>query len=147
VDDVPSSILFACTWNSVRSPMAAGIMKSIAGNSINIDSVGVHKGEIDAFTVTVLNEVGIDVSDHISKTFRDINNASFNLVISLSPEAQHSAVELTRTSNCHLEFWHTMDPSIIDGNRETRLDAYRNIRDQLRKKLLQRFSISSPPIV
>ena len=147
MDDVPSSILFACTWNSVRSPMAAGIMKSIVGNSINIDAVGVHKGEIDAFTVAVLNEGGIDEADHIPKTFRDLNNASFNLVISLSPEAQHSAVELTRTSNCYVEFWHTMDPSIIDGNRETRLDAYRNIRDQLRKKLLQRFSISSPPIV
>jgi len=147
VDDIPSSILFACTWNSVRSPIAAGIMTSIAGNSINVDSVGVHKGEIDTFAVTVLNEVGIDMSDHISKTFRDLNNTSFDLVISLSPEAQHSAVEMTRTSNCYLEFWHTMDPSIIDGNRETRLDAYRDIRDQLRKRLLQRFSISAPPIV
>jgi len=147
MDDVPSSILFACTWNSVRSPMAVGIMKNIAGNSINVDSVGVHKGAIDAFVVTILNEIGIDMSAHISKTFGDIDDTSFDLVISLSPEAQHSAVELTRTSNCNLEFWHTMDPSIISGNREARLDAYRTIRDQLHKRLSQRFSISSPPIV
>ena len=145
--DLPSSVLFACTWNSVRSPMAEGIMKSLVGTNVFVDSVGVRKGLLDAFVIAVLDEVGIDMNNHRPKTFEELEDDSFDLVISLSPEAQHKAVEMTRTSHCEVEFWHTMDPSIIDGSRETRLDAYRTVRDELSEKLRQRFSAVQAPVV
>lgn len=145
--DLLSSVLFACTWNSVRSPMAEGIMKSLVGTNVFVDSVGVRKGQLDVFVIAVLDEVGIDMNNHRPKTFEELEDDSFDLVISLSPEAQHKAVEMTRTSHCEVEFWHTMDPSIIDGSRETRLDAYRTVRDELSEKLRQRFSAVQAPVV
>ena len=143
---LPSSVLFACTWNSVRSPMAEGIMKSIVGTNIFVDSVGVRKSPLDPFVNSVLDEIAIDMNNHKEKTFEELEDHSFDLVISLSPEAQHKAVELTRTSHCKLEFWHTMDPSIIEGSRETRLEAYRNVRDILLSNLKKRF-IGTAPVV
>ena len=145
--DLPSSVLFACTWNSVRSPMAEGIMKSLVGTNVFVDSVGVRKGQLDAFVIAVLDEISIDMNNHQPKTFEELEDDSFDLVISLSPEAQHKAVEMTRTSHCKVEFWHTMDPSIIDGSRETRLDAYRKVRDELSEKLRRRFSAVRAPVV
>lgn len=145
--DLPSSVLFACTWNSVRSPMAEGIMKSLVGTNVFVDSVGARKGQLDAFVIAVLDEISIDMNNHQPKTFEELEDDSFDLVISLSPEAQHKAVEMTRTSHCKVEFWHTMDPSFIDGSRETRLDAYRKVRDELSEKLRQRFSAVRAPVV
>ncbi len=147
MDKLPASVLFACTWNSVRSPMAEGIMKNLVGASMLVDSVGVRKGQPDAFVTAVLEEIGVDMSHHRPKTFEELGDDSFDLVISLSPEAQHKAVELTRSSDCQVEFWHTMDPSIVDGSRDMRLHAYRAIRDQLRHKLRQRFAEVRPPVV
>lgn len=127
--------------------MAEGITKSLVGPNVFVDSVGIRKGQSDPFTTVVLEEIGIDISDHCPKTFGELQNESFDLVISLSPEAQHKAVELTRTSDCMVEFWHTMDPSIVDGSRDQRLVAYRSIRDQLREKLSARFTSEHPPVV
>ena len=145
-DALPASVLFACTWNSVRSPMAEGIMKNLMGDQLRIESVGVRKGDADAFTAAVMQEIGVDMSAHRPKTFDELGEEAFDLVISLSPEAQHKAVELTRNSDCQVEFWHTMDPSIVDGSRDMRLVAYRAIRDQLRDKLRHRF-LARPPVV
>jgi len=141
----PSSVLFACTWNAVRSPMAEALMKQLFGTRLYVDSVGVRRGELDGFVIAVLDEIGIDISRHETKTFDDLEEERFDLVITLSPEAQHSAIELTRTMHCDVEFWHTLDPSIIEGNRETRLEAYRQVRDQLREKLIERFSPPPTP--
>ncbi|MDP7342233.1 MAG: low molecular weight phosphatase family protein [Alphaproteobacteria bacterium] len=145
--ELPSSVLFACTWNSVRSPMAEGIMKNLVGTSMFVDSVGVRKGQPDGFTIAVLDEIGVDLNNHRPKTFEELEDESFDLVISLSPEAQHKAVEMTRTSHCEVEFWHTMDPSIVEGSRDTRLHAYRDMRDKLHERLRQRFASAHPPIV
>jgi protein-tyrosine-phosphatase len=144
--ELPSSVLFACTWNTVRSPMAEALMKHLYGTSVYIDSVGVRRGgELDGFIIAVLEEIGVDISQHRPKTFDDLADHSFDLVITLSPEAQHKAVDLTRTMHCEVEFWHTLDPSIIEGNRETRLATYRQVRDQLRQRLIERFASASPP--
>ena len=141
MSDLPSSVLFACTWNAVRSPLAEGIAKRLLGKMVFIDSVGVHKNEIDPFVVAVLDEIGIDVSGHKPKSFDELEDLSFDLVVSLSPEAQHRAVEMTRTMACDVEFWNTFDPSITEGNRETRLDAYRQVRDTLLRKFEERFTV------
>ncbi len=140
----PSSVLFACTFNSIRSPMAAALLRHLQGQRIYVDSVGVRDAEIDPFAVAVMDEIGIDISKHHAKTFDELEDTSFDLVVSLSPEAQHSAVELTRTMDCVVEFWPMLDPSAVEGSRETRLDAYREVRDQLMRRILRRFPRQAP---
>ena len=138
--DSPSAILFACNMNSIRSPMAEGLLKFLQGDRIFIDSVGVRSREIDGFTVAVMDEIGIDISKHNPKSFDDLEDSYFDLVISLSPEAQHKALEMTRVMACNVEFWNTFDPSLIESeNRETILEAYRQVRDQLLVRLKNRF--------
>ncbi len=138
---LPSSVLFACTFNSIRSPMAAALLRHLQGQRIYVDSVGVRDAEIDPFAVAVMDEIGIDISKHHAKTFDELEDTSFDLVVSLSPEAQHSAVELTRTSACELEFWPMPDPTAVEGSREEILAAYRAVRDHLQRRILERFPL------
>jgi protein-tyrosine-phosphatase len=146
-DELPGSILFACTHNAIRSPMAEGLMKYLHGRRIYVDSVGVRPEPVDPFAVAALDEIGIDLSRHQPKSFDDLENEFFDLVVSFSPEAQHQAVELTRTSSCEIEFWPTMEPSLVEGSREVRLDAYRTLRDQLLERLTRRFPPRGAPVV
>ena len=145
--DLPGAVLFSCSMNAVSSPMAEALLKHLLGHRIYVDSIGVRAGEVDPFAVEVLEELGIDLSRHRSKSFDDLEDTSYDLIVSLSPEAQHKAVELTRTMACEVEFWMTMDPSIVEGNRDTRLDAYRAVRDQLRKRIEARFPPDLKPVV
>ncbi len=145
MSDLPGAVLFACSENALRSPMAESILKHLHGHRMYVDSVGVRAGELDGFAVEVLDEIGIDLSRHRSKSFDDLEDEYYDLIITLSPEAQHRAVELTRTMAVDLEFWHTFDPSIVEGNRDTRLAAYRQVRDQLLQRIRDRFP-SSPPL-
>ena len=126
--DLPDAVLFACNRNSVRSPMAEGLLKHLLGHRIYVDSVGVRVGAIDPFVIEVMDELGIDLSNHRGKDFEGLEDTSYDLIVSLSPEAQHQAVELTRTMACEVEFWNTFDPTIIEGNRETRVQAYCEVR-------------------
>ena len=139
--ELPGAVLFACSLNSLRSPMAEGIMKHLHGRRIFVDSVGVRASTLDPFAAEVMEEIGISIDNHRSKSFDDLEDSSFDVIITLSPEAQHSAVEMTRTMACEVEFWHTFDPSIVEGNREARLDAYRQVRDQLMKRIMERFPV------
>jgi protein-tyrosine-phosphatase len=146
VADLPGSVLFACTANSIRSPMAEAYLKYLHGSRIYVDSVGVRGRQVDGFAVAVMEEIGLDISGHRPKTFGQLEDTNFDIVVSLSPEAQHSAVELTRTMAIEVEFWNTLDPSIIEGARETRLDAYRQVRDQLMARIHQRFPTGPKPL-
>ena len=143
--DLPEAVLFACTMNSVRSPMGEALLKHLLGHRVYVDSVGVRAREIDPFAVEVMDEIGIDLSKHRAKSFDDLEDTSFDLIISLSPEAQHQAVELTRTMACDVEFWNTFDPSLVEGNREARLQAYRDVRDHLKKRIEERFTLDLKP--
>ena len=143
--DLPHAVLFACSQNAVRSPMAEGILKHLLGHRIYVDSTGVRAREIDGFVIEVMDEIGIDLSKHRPKSFDDLEDSSYDLIISLSPEAQHRAVELTRTMACEVEFWNTFDPTLIEGNRETRLAAYRQVRDFLMGRIEARFALDLKP--
>ena len=145
--DLPGAVLFSCTMNSVRSPMAEALLKHLLGHRIYVDSAGVRKADIDHLAVEVMDEIGIDLSRHRAKTFDELEDTSYDLIISLSPEAQHRAVELTRTMACDVEFWNTMDPTLAEGSRDARLAAYRQIRDQLKKRIEQRFALDLNPVV
>jgi protein-tyrosine-phosphatase len=136
---LPGSVLFACTLNSIRSPMAAALMRKLHGRRVFIDSVGVRTAPIDPFAVAVMAEIGIELQSHQPKSFYELEDTSFDLVISLSPDAQHAAVELTRSVACDVEFWPVLDPTGMEGSRDETLNAYRMVRDQLQKRILERF--------
>lgn len=142
--ELPSAVLFACSMNAVRSPMAEAILKHLHGHHIYVDSVGVRKGNIHGLAVEVMDEIGIDLSPHKPKSFDDLEDTSYDVVISLSPEAQHKAVEMTRTSACEIIFWNTLDPTIMEGNRDMRLIAFRMVRDQLMTRIKERFPTGGP---
>lgn len=143
-----TSMLFACTYNMIRSPMAESLMKRFHGQRVYVDSVGVRAGEdIDPFAVAVMEEIGIDISRHRCKTFDDLEDTNVDLIVTLSPEAHHRAMELTRTMACEVEFWNTFDPTLVDGTREAMLDAYRDVRDGLYERIVKRFPLSRGPTV
>ena len=138
--ELPSAVLFACTMNSVRSPMAEGILKFLHGTRIYVDSTGVRASEVDGFAVAVMDEIGIDIASHKPKAFEALEDSYFDLIISLSPEAQHRAIEMTRVMAVEIEFWNTFDPTVVETNdRELRLEAYRQVRDHLMDRLKGRF--------
>ena len=142
---LPGSVLFACSFNAIRSPMAEGLLKHLHGKRVFVDSVGVRTHPLDPFVVSVMGELGIDVSRHHAKTFDDLADTSFDIVVTLSPEAQHKAVEMTRTMACDVEYWPTFDPTLVEGSRSATLDAYRDVRDQLMRRLRGRFPVSTMP--
>src|SRR4028118_1689345 len=128
------SVLFMCAYNAVRSPMAEAIARHYFGKSVYVQSAGVRKRESDPFMKAVLDEIGIDASKHKPRTVAELEEwegLNFDLIVSLSPEAHHAALELTRTVAADVEYWPTPDATIAQGTREQRLDAYRNVRDGL----------------
>lgn len=120
-------------------------MKRYFGSSVYVDSVGVRAGELDTFAIAVMEEIGIDISKHRPKVFDDLEDSSFDLIVSLSPQAQHSAVEMTRTMACEVEFWNTFDVTAVQGSRETVMDAYRGVRDVLEKRIQAQFRSGFSP--
>ena len=138
----PQSVLFACGFNSVRSPMAESLLQQMFPQ-LYVKSAGVRKGELDPFSVSVMAELGQDISGHKPTTFEELEDwegLNFDLIITLSPEAHHKALELTRTLAADVEYWPTHDPSAGDGNREQKLDAYREVCDQLLLRIRRRFA-------
>ena len=146
-EELPGAVLFSCTLNAVRSPMAAAIMRQRFGRFVYVDSVGVRAGENDPLVTEVLDEIGIELGKHKPKSFDEFEDTSFDLVVTLSPEAHHRAMELTRTSAAIIEYWPTMDPTAVEGSRDQLLDAYRVVRDELEKRIQRRFEARSAPDV
>lgn len=145
---LPGAVLFACNFNIVRSPMAAALLKRMLGDRVFVDSCGLRRdreapeGEgvsANPFAVEVMREVGCDLSKHVSKTFDELEDDSFDLIISLTPEAQHRAVELTRNRAAVIEYWPTFDPTLTEGSREARLAAFREVRNDLAAHIAKRF--------
>ena len=133
------AVLIACTMNAVRSPMAAAMLRHLTGQKLYVESAGVRAGELDPLAVAAMEEIGLEIGKHRPRCFEDLEDSSFDLVITLSPEAQHKAMELTRTAATRVEYWPTQDPTAVDGSREQRLLAYRAVRDQLMERLKERF--------
>jgi protein-tyrosine-phosphatase len=143
--DLPQSVLFCCDYNAVRSPMAEGIMKKFYGSDTYVQSVGVKSDlEIDGFAIAVCAEIGVELSRHRSRSFEQLQEwgddlSAFDLVVALSPASQRQALELTRVFHLDVEYWPIMDPTGLGETRETKLDAYRQTRDQLVAHLTERW--------
>lgn len=144
---LPDAVLFACNLNRVRSPMAEALLKRLLGDRVFVDSCGLRspsppeggEPEVDPLALEVMRELGCDLSDHRAKTFDDLDDDSFDLVISLTPEAQHRAVEMARGRASQIEYWPMFDPTLAEGSRESRLAAYRQVRDTLAARIAARF--------
>jgi protein-tyrosine-phosphatase len=138
----PQAVLFACGMNSVRSPMAESLLRQIAPRTTYIKSAGVRKMELDPFAVAAMAELGHDISKHRPITIdelEDYEGLNFDLIVTLSPEAHHKALELTRSSAVAVEYWPTHDPTGTEGSREQRLQAYREVADILMLRIRKRF--------
>ncbi|HZY21427.1 MAG TPA: arsenate reductase ArsC [Beijerinckiaceae bacterium] len=135
------SVLFVCAHNAVRSPMAEALARHYFGKSIYCQSAGVRPGERDPFMVAALDEIGIDASRHRPRTLADLEEwegLNFDLIVTLAPEAHHAALELTRMLAADVEYWPTPDPTLAQGSREQRLEAYRAVRDGLSDRVKSR---------
>jgi protein-tyrosine-phosphatase len=145
--NLPGAVLFACGQNAIRSPMAAAILRHLMGRRLYVTSAGVHTGEPDPFAIAVMDEIGVDISRHTPQSLADLHDSCFDLVVTLTPEAHHQALEFTRTMAVDVEYWPTFDPSIIQGSREQILDAYRAVRDGLFQRIKKRFGVTGGPSV
>jgi protein-tyrosine-phosphatase len=146
---LPGAVLFVCTMNSVRSPMAAAILRHLAGRRVYVASAGVRAGGPDAFAAAVMEEIGIDITQHTPHTLRDLYDTTFDLIVTLSPEAHHQALELTRTMAVEVEYWPTFDATGLIGyaSRDQILQAYRDVRDHLFARIKRRFGLEGGPTV
>jgi protein-tyrosine-phosphatase len=132
---LPRSVLFVCTMNAVRSPMAAGLLRHLKGRDLYVESAGVHAGELDPMTIQVMAELGITLGDHHPKSFEEFSGQDFDLVVALSKEAeQHASARAAR-----IEYWQTADPTQVDGSYEQRKAAYRAVRDGLKREIAAKF--------
>jgi protein-tyrosine-phosphatase len=138
----PRAVLFLCGHNAVRSPMAAAFARHYFGHSLRVGEAGVRKGEPDPFAAAVMQEVGLGLRQKPAtiEELEELEGLDFDLVVSLSPQAHHRALELTRTRPVVVEYWPIPDPTATWGNREQRLDAYRAVRDELMRRVRERLA-------
>lgn len=139
------SVLFVCTFNAVRSPMAEALLKQLAGMWMYVDSCGVDSLPLDPFAAAVLQERGVNLSTHRPKLLHNLQDGSFDLVVALSPEAYSAAQEVFRHAAAVVEFWPMPDVSRMDGTREQRMELYRALRDQLSTAIRRRFATLRGP--
>ncbi|WP_424832980.1 low molecular weight phosphatase family protein [Ruegeria sp.] len=142
---LPQSVLFCCDHNSVRSPMAEGIMKKFYGTGTYVQSAGVHNDlEIDGFCIAVCQEIDVELSRHRSRSFDEMEEwgddlSSFDLIVALSPASQRKALELTRFFHLAVDYWPIMDPTGLGETRDEKLLHYRQTRDQIISHLKDRW--------
>ena len=137
---VPGSVLFVCSENALRSPMAEAMVKAYYGDRVYVDSIGVREGELDPLAVAAMEEIEIDISGHKPKQLDDLLDTSFDIIVTLSPEAHHQAMDKMRNEAVEVVFWPTYDPSVVEGNRDVRLAAYRDVRDSLKALIEEMFT-------
>ena len=141
MSSLPASILFACTRNTIRSPMAEAMMKHLHGAHVFVDSVGTERRDdaADPFAIAVMQEIALDLSGHRPMAFADMDDLSFDLIVTFTADARAYAETLTRAVACEVEFWPTPDATLVVGNRATVMAAYREVRDIIFARLKQAF--------
>jgi len=145
--ELPGAVLFACNMNAVRSPMAAALLRHLVGRRAYVKSAGVRAGQPDPFAIAAMEEIGLDIAAHRPHTIAELFDTSFDVVVSLTPEAHHQALEMTRTMAVDVEYWPTLDPTLAGGSREQIMDAYRACRDGLLERIKARFALTGAPEV
>jgi arsenate reductase len=138
-------VLFCCDHNAVRSPMAEGLTKKLFGGRVFVQSTGVHHDmEVDGFAIAVCEEIGVDLSEHRSRSFDEMEEwgddiGAYDLIVALSPAAQRRALEYTRNHALEVEYWPVLDPTKMGRTRDEKLAAYRQARDIILERIRERF--------
>ncbi len=136
----PKSVLFSCTMNSIRSPMAAALLRRRYGKAVKADSCGVYEGYLDPFMVQVMEEWGVDLAEHEPKSFSDLDPSAFDRVIVLTRDAEENAKEFLKDSEITPEYWETPNPTDeMFGPRDLRIQAYRDCRNFLDSQIAAQF--------
>lgn len=143
----PGAVLFVCRQNAVRSPMAAAIARHLFGNSIYVRSAGVRPDEKDPFAAAVMEEVGLDISQHRPIALDELEDTNFDLVVTLAPEAHHQVLDMARTEALEVEYWPIIDPTATMGSRSQIMDAYRGVRRELETRIRRRFELPAMPLL
>ena len=143
MDGAVRSVLFACTHNAIRSPIAAALVRLRYGPLMRVDSVGVRPHEeVSAMAAFVMDELGGDIAKYRPKgfaAFAENEDGPFDLIVSLSPEAHHQALDRIPELGLAAEYWPTFDPSLAEGSRDMVLMEYRAVRDGLDRRIRERF--------
>ncbi len=139
----PSSVLYICNHNVIRSPMAEAITRAHFGNSIYTASAGIRAGSPDPFVEVVMDELNIDIHNRQPKTLEELDEGYFDFIVTLSPTAHHVALEMAHVDATDVEYWPSADPTVVQGSREQVLDAYRDVRDRLTERIMQRLNSSA----
>ncbi len=131
------TVLFVCSMNSVRSPMAAALSRYLFPNRLIARSAGARSGKADGFVHAAMEELGIDMSVHTPHTMDELVATRFDLVVTLSEEAReavaHRPLDAKKT-----EHWQTDDPTLVEGSRDVKLAAYHQLRDGLKRRIGER---------
>lgn len=136
----PTSLLFVCGKNAIRSPMAELLARKLLPPNIYIASAGVMRGERDPFVDAVLSEDGLSLDDRQPRGIEELADGYFDLIITLTPLAHHTVLERMRGFSVDVEYWPTPDPTLMTGSREQIMNAYRDVRDRLKRQITRRFA-------
>lgn len=137
----PSSVLYVCGQNAIRSPIAEALTRKMFPD-IYVASAGVIKGSRDPFAATIIAEDGLSMESHNPRGLEELSDGFFDLVVTLTPQAHHAVLEMMRGFSVDVEYWPTPDPALATGSRGQILDAYRDIRENLKQRIFERFSKS-----
>ena len=138
-NETPKAVLFVCTLNSIRSPMAEGLLKKRFGQDIYARSCGISTGELNQLMVTIMKEVGIDMSEHVSRSLDEISDTSFDLVVAFTDDAGEAAKAVFDDSDTNIEVWPLPDPTAGAHDVRAMMNNYRSLRENIDMRLVRRF--------
>jgi arsenate reductase (thioredoxin) len=129
----PTRVLFVCTHNSARSQMAEGMVRAWGGDGFDAFSAGTEASRVRPEAIAVMREIGIDISAHASKTILPFLGEAFSWVITVCDAAKESCPVIPGAAQ--QAHWSIVDPSVVEGSEEERLEAFRTARDLLRDRV------------
>ncbi len=137
----PKAILFACTMNSIRSPMAEAVARDLLGNKVRVESAGVYAGPQDPFVDAILAEIDLALGVREARTIASLDLSEFDIVIALTPQAEQAAREqkMADQAGPEIEFWDIPNPTDIKGARDQMMEAYREALNVLKRRMKERF--------
>lgn len=135
----PSSVLFVCHLNSIRSPMAEGLCKKLYGDRIYAQSCGLEAGELNDLMVAVMREKGIDLSEHEAQTLENLTDTSFDIVIAFTENAGEAAKAAFEGIDTEILIWPTPDPTHGVLDVRAMMNNYRSVRDFIEGRLKKQF--------
>ena len=126
-------VLILCTGNSARSQMAEGIMRHVAGKSYEIESAGIAPSAVRPEAIEVMAEIGIDISNHRSKSIAEFLDATFDYIITVCDNAKATCPVFS--GSAERIHWSFVDPAAEEGSLDERLEVFRQVRDEIANRI------------